>query len=369
MFYAAAAVLLIGLAVRVYTWARRPTAPVSATPVDFVMDVVLFRGKFFDDRVSWICSALFHYGLACVVIRHLRYALNPEWLGPLWKLVILAQPLGLYGGLVLMAGVAGFGLRRLLVPELRASSSLADFAMLALLIAVPAVGYLNNFVHTDIIAVKEFFLGLVSPKWAPLPSDPLLLLHLWLVAALMMALPFSKLLHLGGLFETLPQDVVGGSQLRRNLVRVIGAVVAIGLVVPAGVGAVQVAADGWSKPLPNMETLASKHKSGDPTVMIRNHPNFLMDYRSVVVYKGARDESNQIEKCVSCHAVKGADGKPVSIEDPKHFCHECHNKAAVNIDCFECHNSKPAAAKTSSVDRRQSVAANYADVAEGSAVR
>ena len=145
----------------------------------------------------------------------------------------------------------------------------------------------------------------------------------------------------------------------------------LALVVPAAVAVYQVVSDGWTKPQTNLATLASKHKAGDPTVMIQSHPNFLMNYRSVVVYKGARDESNNIEKCVSCHAVKGKDGQPVGIDDPKHFCHECHNKAAVSIDCFECHNSRPTASvtKTSAAESGRVFAATASSAAEGSTIR
>jgi len=54
--------------------------------------------------------------------------------------------------------------------------------------------------HTDIVAVKAFILGLMRFDWQPLPSDPVLLLHLFLVAALMAIFPLSKLLHVPGLF-------------------------------------------------------------------------------------------------------------------------------------------------------------------------
>jgi len=375
MFYIAASILILGLLARVAVWVKRrreiqPRRGDSQGAFGVVLDLVLFRGKFFDDRVSWIFSILFHYGLMCIVLRHLRYAIEPEWVGPLWRLVIIAQPVGLYGGLLLIAGVAGFWARRLLAPSVRATSTLGDHAMLALLLAIPVVGYFNAWVHTDLIAVKQFFLGLVSSKWQPLPADPLLLLHLWLAAALMMALPFSKLLHLGGVFEPLPEGGASRSNLRRIARWGVAALVGVTLLVPAATGALQVAADGWTQTQPDFAKLARAHKAADPTVMIRNHPNFLMNYRAVVVYHGVRQEGDNIEKCVTCHVVKGADGQPVGFENPKHFCRDCHNKAAVSIDCFECHNSNPTAApKTTSIDPRQRLAVNTADVAEGSAAR
>jgi nitrate reductase gamma subunit len=36
--------------------------------------------------------------------------------------------------------------------------------------------------------------------WQPLPADPMLYIHLLLVAALMIVFPFSKLLHAPGVF-------------------------------------------------------------------------------------------------------------------------------------------------------------------------
>jgi hypothetical protein len=39
--------------------------------------------------------------------------------------------------------------------------------------------------------------------------------------------------------------------------------------------------------------------------------------------------------------VKDQAGQPVDFHSPNHFCVGCHYKAAVTIDCFECHNSKP----------------------------
>ena len=54
--------------------------------------------------------------------------------------------------------------------------------------------------HTDIVALKAFMLGLMRFDWQPLPGDPLLLLHLTLVALLMFVFPISKLLHAPGLF-------------------------------------------------------------------------------------------------------------------------------------------------------------------------
>ena len=76
--------------------------------------------------------------------------------------------------------------------------------------------------------------------------------------------------------------------------------------------------------------------------------------RDDTVHEGVRGGKFSIGECVGCHAVKGDDGQPVSYESPKHFCRSCHDYAAVSIDCFECHSSRPGAKSPSAAaDRRR----------------
>ncbi len=75
--------------------------------------------------------------------------------------------------------------------------------------------------------------------------------------------------------------------------------------------------------------------------MRRYHMTMLKHQRDETVHEGVRGKDFSIAGCVDCHAVKGADGQPVSYESPKHFCRSCHEYAAVSIDCFECHASRP----------------------------
>jgi len=91
--------------------------------------------------------------------------------------------------------------------------------------------------------------------------------------------------------------------------------------------------------------------------------------RSIVVYKGVRQDMDRIEKCVDCHAVKGPDGQPVGFDSPDHFCRSCHYRAAVSIDCFECHNSKPPAKKEAAAEPFPKFAANPPRPDQGSTQR
>jgi hypothetical protein len=240
--------------------------------------------------------------------------------------------------------------------------------VLALLLIIPVVGYLNAYVHTDVVAVKDFFVGLGTFHWKPLPTDGLLLTHLWLVAVLMVALPFGKMLHFGDIFETVRQKVRVENARFGKIKLAVGAVLALLLLAPAVVAAGQVAADGWTKAAPDFSKLARVHRSQDPTVMIRNHPGFLMHKRGVVVYSGVRNDES-IERCVTCHVKKDASGQPVDFENPQHFCTECHNQAAVTIDCFDCHNSKPIPSGQSAIEAPTKFASIKNYFAERSSVR
>jgi predicted CXXCH cytochrome family protein len=83
------------------------------------------------------------------------------------------------------------------------------------------------------------------------------------------------------------------------------------------------------------------HCVADTDFMRRYHMTMMKHQRDETVHEGVRGKPYSIGDCVGCHAVKGDDGQTVSYESPKHFCRSCHDYAAVSIDCFECHASRP----------------------------
>jgi nitrate reductase gamma subunit len=59
----------------------------------------------------------------------------------------------------------------------------------------------------------------MSLNLSPLPADPLLLLHLLLVAALMIIFPFSKLLHAPGLFFSPSRNQADNPREKRHIAK------------------------------------------------------------------------------------------------------------------------------------------------------
>ncbi|HPG79785.1 respiratory nitrate reductase subunit gamma [Piscinibacter sp.] len=206
LFYAATAMLVVGVALKIRSYLRTPaplkipTTPAPTTQggvaLRLAREVVLFESLFKSSKWTWIFGWMFHAALLLVLLRHLRYFQEPVWTPVLW-----VQFFGTYAGFAMVAGLAGLWARRFLVDRVRYISTPSDHLHLALLLAIGASGLTMRFVaHTDIVALKAFMLGLMRFDWQPLPGDPLLLLHLTLVALLMFVFPISKLLHAPGLF-------------------------------------------------------------------------------------------------------------------------------------------------------------------------
>jgi nitrate reductase gamma subunit len=223
MFYFATAVLLGGLAFRITKYAtvpaplKIPTTPAPTTQTGVVLrmarEVVLFESLFKGTKWTWLFGWVFHFALLLVLLRHSRYFL--PWIpAPLG----LIQPFGIYAAFAMVAGLAGLWARRILVDRVRYISAPSDHLMLALLILIALSGLAMKFlVHTDIVAVKDFFQGLITFHWKELPPDPLLIVHLTLVASLMIIFPYSKLLHAPGLFFSPTRNQVDNPREQRHL--------------------------------------------------------------------------------------------------------------------------------------------------------
>jgi nitrate reductase gamma subunit len=223
LLYAATTVLVVGVALRVATYLRTPAplkipttpAPTTAGGVALRMlrEVALFESLFRSNKWTWAFGWLFHAGLALVLVRHLRYFVEPL---PSW--LAFVQPFGVYGGYAMAAGLAGLWARRFAVARVRFISTPSDHLMIALLLAIAVTGLaMKHVAHTDVVAVKAFALGLLYFDWRPLPADGLVYAHLALVALLMLVFPFSKLLHAPGIFFSPTRNQVDDPRERRHV--------------------------------------------------------------------------------------------------------------------------------------------------------
>jgi nitrate reductase gamma subunit len=223
LFYLATLALVVGLFHRINIYARTPaplkipTTPAPTTgggvALRLLREVVLFESLFKANLWTWSMGWLFHASFLLVILRHLRYFTDP-----VWGWVALIQPFGLYAGLTMLLGLCGLWVRRLFVERIRYISTPSDHLMLALLIVIALSGLVMQFAaHTDVVAVKAYFRGLMGFEIGTLPADLPLYLHLAMVAVLMLIFPVSKLLHAPGIFFSPTRDQADNPREKRHI--------------------------------------------------------------------------------------------------------------------------------------------------------
>lgn len=228
LFCIAIIIFFVGLGQKVYQYwttpapLKIPTTPAPLTTggavIRVLREVILFESLFRSNKWIWLFGWMFHIALWLVLFRHLRYFITPDFIAPLWDLIIIAQPFGKYAALAMLLGLAGLLARRILVERIRYISNPSDYLMLVLLLVIGGSGAMMTFVtHTDVVQLKAFLLGLRYFSWQPLPTDFWLITHLTAVVLLMIIFPFSKLLHAPGIFFSPSRNQVDNSREVRHL--------------------------------------------------------------------------------------------------------------------------------------------------------
>jgi len=214
--YLTVAVFVIAMLDRLQAWAKAPQpgkmtlfpAP-SSTWKGVLAEVLYFPSLFKGDRFLWAISWLFHVTLALVALGHLRV------LTGLIDSTLLAMGMtqdgidtmsstsGGAAGVVLLATGLLLLARRLTVRRAREISGAGDFFALLLLVAIIASGDVMRFgsAHFDLEQTRIWARSLLvfSPQY---PAGGAFLVHALLAQLLIMYIPFSKILHFGGIFFT-----------------------------------------------------------------------------------------------------------------------------------------------------------------------
>lgn len=219
--YVAVAVFLAGMIHRVYVWRKLPSPPITLFPapatgaentLNTIREAVLFRSLFRGDRTLWLFAWGFHVVLTLIFVGHLRVFANVDrlFLGlGMSELDIQAMSSGTGGAAGVVVAIAALFLllRRITIPRVREISGLSDYFALLLIGAILTTGNLMRFgaEHFDLAVTRTYFAGLASladVSGAAALKNNLFLLHMCLAWLLIMLLPFSKLLHFGGIFFT-----------------------------------------------------------------------------------------------------------------------------------------------------------------------
>jgi nitrate reductase gamma subunit len=156
----------------------------------------------------WLGAIVFHYSMLVIVIRHLRlfFASVPRFVTFVQDVdgfLQLGTPVYYITSFLFIGALLYLLGRRLTHPLVRYISLPGDYFPLMLLLGIGLSGFWLRYVtKTDVIGIKELVMGLVSFSPAAPVRDvaPLFYGHLFLVCVLLTYFPFSKLVHMTGVF-------------------------------------------------------------------------------------------------------------------------------------------------------------------------
>ncbi|MFP4527046.1 MAG: sulfate reduction electron transfer complex DsrMKJOP subunit DsrM [Candidatus Kapaibacterium sp.] len=263
--YIALAVFVIGLVVRIIRWARAPvpfhipTTTGQQKSLDFIkqnkfdspytkfqtfirmfLEVVTFRSLFRntraqlkngeklvygDDKWLWLFAILFHYSFLIIVLRHFRFFTEPspgfvETIQTLDGFLQIGLPILFITDILILAGLLYLFFRRIIDKKVKYISLSSDYFPLLLIGGIAVTGILMRyFTKVDLIDVKALAAGLFTFN-PQLPAEPLgavFYIHLFLVSALLIYFPMSKLVHAPGVFMSPTRNQPNNSRAVRHV--------------------------------------------------------------------------------------------------------------------------------------------------------
>lgn len=273
--YAAMATFFVGIVVRVIDWARSPVPfriPTTAGQqwshpwikrsrvdnpkglggviVRMLFEILTFRSLFRNMRLEyrrvnglpkvdyewekwlWLAAILFHYSFLVIFLRHFRFFMEPV---PAFVTLLQnldgfmqmgAAPFNGFGlpgvyltDMLLMAALTWLLLRRILYSQVRYVSLPADYFPLFLILGLGFTGMLMRYLlRVDVTKVKELVIGLF--KFSPTVPEGigvLFFIHLFILCVLIAYFPFSKLMHLAGIFLSPTRNLSNNSRFVRHV--------------------------------------------------------------------------------------------------------------------------------------------------------
>lgn len=260
--YLAFAIFIVGVSWRILDWAKIPVPFRIPTTCgqgkslpwiknDYVesphttfgviirmfLEVVLFRSLFRNTKAElrdgaklafasskwlWLAGILFHYAFLTIVLRHLRFFLEPvpsfvDAISHLDGFFEILVPTLFLTDLAFLAAVGYLFLRRIVIPQMRYLSLPADYFALFLILGIGISGVLmRQLIKVDLLKVKELATGLSSFQPAvPDGIGVIFYVHLFLVCVLLAYFPFSKLMHMGGVFLSPTRNLANNNRMQR----------------------------------------------------------------------------------------------------------------------------------------------------------
>jgi nitrate reductase gamma subunit len=260
--YAAGAVFVGGVVARVLGWARSPVpfaipttcgqqkslpwikqsrienpSTTAGVVARVALEVLCFRSLFRNTRTQlvggrlsyasakwlWAAGLAFHYSLLVILLRHLRFFTEPVpgfvlALSRVDGFFLVGLPEVLASTVLFLAALSFLLVRRVVAPQLRYLSLAGDYFPLLLMIAIGATGaWLRHVSKIDVPAVKAMAMSLLRFEPLPAPLGAVFYAHLVLVSTLLAYFPFSKLVHMAGIFLSPTRNLAANTREVRHV--------------------------------------------------------------------------------------------------------------------------------------------------------
>lgn len=204
------------------------------------LEILLFRSLFKNTKAEltekgslaygsskwlWLGGLVFHWSFLLILVRHLRLFMEPvPGLITMIELVDGFLDMGFLPAFyltdaALVAAATYLFLRRVVVPQIKYLSLPADYFAILLILAIACTGILMRYVYrVDVASIKELVRGLVTFSFTvPDGIGVIFYIHLFLVSVLAIYFPFSKLMHLGGVFLSPTRNLANNNRAQRHV--------------------------------------------------------------------------------------------------------------------------------------------------------
>jgi nitrate reductase gamma subunit len=262
--YLAVLLFVVGFIYRVLKWASSPVpfhiptvsgqqkslSWIKADTIDsphttggvvkrLALEVLLFRSLLKNEKVEleapqrilfrtstllWLGAMGFHWSFLVILLRHLRFFLEPVPLAVviLQRLDSIFQnllPILYISDVIILIALGYLFLRRVITPQVRYISLPSDYFVLLVIGGIAISGVLMRLIYkVDLVQTKEWVMAML--RFNPLPPKGVNLIfyvHLFFVSLLIATFPLSKLMHMPGIFLSPTKNLKNTSRNDRHI--------------------------------------------------------------------------------------------------------------------------------------------------------
>lgn len=175
------------------------------------------------DKLLWLTGLIFHWSFLLIFVRHYRFFLEPvpAFIGVIESLdgfLEITLPTFFLTDALFLAGVTILFMRRIMDKKVKFMSLAADYFPLFLLMGIAVSGICMRYLDkVDVVLVKNQVQSLMQLSPQAIEIGTIYYIHLFLVSVLAMYFPFSKLMHMGGVFFSPTRNTTNNTRERRHI--------------------------------------------------------------------------------------------------------------------------------------------------------